>query len=160
MIRASRQPNAPDQWHEENGDIDRKSKGPQDRAQRRAVAEIGENISNSHDQEQDRKLIDQPLWAKVKLSQQHGNCKERERLDPVLMRGQCARADRISIERGVARSGVIELSKRDRLWGGDGEQVERQCSENAPFGDRHDLSPTRGNVSARVFATIAKPRLS
>jgi hypothetical protein len=60
----------------------------------------------------------------------------------------------------VARSGVIELLKRNPLWGGDCQQIERQRSENAPFGDRHDLSPTRGNVSARFFATIAKPRLS
>src|SRR3984893_5180579 len=43
---------APDHRHEENRQIDRKPDAPQDRAQRRAIAEIGEDIGNPHDQEQ------------------------------------------------------------------------------------------------------------
>ncbi len=63
---------------------------PQDRAQRRAIAEIGEDIGNPHDQEQHRQFIDQTLRTGAKFRQQHGDGEERKRLDAVQMRAQRA----------------------------------------------------------------------
>src|SRR6476660_6669055 len=66
---------------EENRDIDRKAQAPQDRAQRRAVAEIGEDVGDPHDQKQHRELVDQPQRAEAEFRQQHRDRKERKRLD-------------------------------------------------------------------------------
>src|SRR5450631_4508667 len=77
---------APDRRHEENPEIDCKADVPKDGAQRRPVAEIGEDIGNPHDQEQHRKLIDEILRAGAKFRQQHGGSKERKGFDPVDVR--------------------------------------------------------------------------
>src|SRR3954452_15078830 len=55
----------PDHRQEEYRHIDQKSDRPQDRAQGRAVAEIGEDIGDPHDQEQHRQFVDQVLRAET-----------------------------------------------------------------------------------------------
>src|SRR5450432_763688 len=132
----------PDRRHEENPKIDRKADAPQYGAQRRAIAEIGEDIGNPHDQEQDREFIDQALRAGSEFRQQDGYRKERKGLDAVLMRAQGARGNRVVIEGGIARFGIVEAAKSDQLYRRNRQQIKYQYSRNTPFGDRHG-SPRR-----------------
>ena len=67
---SSRQP-APDRRQKKYPRIDRKADGPQDRTQRRTVAEIGENIGNPHDQEQHRQFVDKILRRGPEFRQQY-----------------------------------------------------------------------------------------
>src|SRR6266446_6782577 len=100
----------PDRRHEENSEIDRKADAPQDRPKRGTIAEIGEDISNPHDQKKNRQFIDQTLRAGAKFREQHGYGEERKSLDAVLMRALRACPKRVVIERGVARFGVVETA--------------------------------------------------
>src|SRR3981081_1585189 len=75
----------PRRRQEEDRDVDRKSDAPEDRAQGRAVAEIGEDIGDPHDQKQHRQLVDGAQRPEAKLRQQHGDRKERKGFDAVLM---------------------------------------------------------------------------
>jgi len=93
----------PDRRHEENGEIDRKADAPQDRPKRWAIAEIGEDIGDPHDQEQHRQFIDQTLRSGPEFRQQDGYGKEWKGLDAVEMRAQRAGPQRIVVECGVAR---------------------------------------------------------
>src|SRR5712672_994477 len=128
-----------DHGQKENGEIDRKPYAPQDRAKRGSIAEIGEDISNPHDQEQHRQFIDETLRSGPKFRQQDGHREERKGLDAILMRAQRARAKRVGIERGVARFGIVEAAKPDPLYRCDRQEIKHQRSENAPFGDRHNF---------------------
>src|SRR6202161_3621857 len=97
--------------HEENREIDRKADAPQDRTQRGPLAEIGEDIGNPHNQEEDRQFIDEALRAGAKFREQHGDGAEREGLAAVLVRAERAGPKRLVIERGIAWPGVIEAAK-------------------------------------------------
>ena len=90
--------------------IDQKPDRPQDRAQGRAVAEIGEDIGDPHDQEQHRQFVDQVLRAETKFRQQHGDRKERKRFDAVLMGAERAGVDRVLVEGGIAGAGIVETT--------------------------------------------------
>jgi hypothetical protein len=158
---------APDRRYEENPHIDRKANVPQNRAQRRAIAEIGEDIGNPYDQEQNRQFIDQALRAGVEFRQQHRGGEERKGLDAVEMRAERARGNGIVIERGVARFGIVEAAKADRLHRRNRQQIEYDRSKNTPFGDRHG-SPRRAAMNDSIEPGIiltrmvqrAKPRAS
>jgi hypothetical protein len=142
---------APYRRHKENRDIDRKAEAPQDRAKRRPIAEIGEDIGNPHDQEQYRELVDQALRAVAEFRQQHGDGEERKRLDAILMRAQCAGTDGIGIEGGVARPGIVETAKPGPFDRRNRQQIEHQRCENAPFGDRHGFPRRCSSISGARF---------
>jgi len=57
---------APDRRPEENPEIDREADVPKDRAERRPVAEIGEDIGNPHDQEQNASSLTRSAgWREI-----------------------------------------------------------------------------------------------
>src|SRR6476619_4973594 len=131
---------AADRRQKEDRDVDQKPETPQDRAQRRAVADIGEDIGNPYDQKQHRELIDQPLRAAAKLGKQHRNRKERECLDAVLVCAQRPRRDRVLVEAGVARPRIVEAASADPFDRHDRQQIQHQRPEYAPFSGRHGSS--------------------
>src|SRR5438046_1438695 len=81
-----------------------------------------------------RKRVDQMQGRGARLRQQHGDCKERKRLDAVLMGAERAGTDRIRVEGGIARPGIVEMAIPGPFDRGDRQQIEHQRSENAPFG--------------------------
>src|SRR3954468_7495292 len=72
-----------DQRQKEYRDVDREADVPQDRSQPRAVAEIGEDKGDPHDQEKDLQFVDQVLRPEAESGQQPRGGKERKRLDAV-----------------------------------------------------------------------------
>src|SRR6185312_17360952 len=90
-----------DRRQEEYRDIDREPDAPENRAQRRAVAEIGEDIGDPHDQEENSELVDQVLWRSAEFRQQDGGRKERKRLDAVLVGAERAGTDGVLVEGGI-----------------------------------------------------------
>src|SRR5882757_2832598 len=141
----------------ENRDIDRKPDAPQDRPQHRAVAEIGEDISDPHDQKQHRQFVDQAQRPETKLRQQHGHRKERKRLDAVLMGAERAGADRVLIENRIAGPRIVEPAMPGPFDRGDRQQIQHQRSENAEFGDRHGSSrPRQYGEAYRTEANLDK----
>src|ERR1700732_1063506 len=158
---------ASDQRHEENGEVDGKSDVPQDRTKPRAIAQIGQDIGDPHNQKKHRQFVDQVLRRGAKFRQQHSGRKEWKGLDPVLMRAQRAGAKRVLEENRVARSRIVVAAKPDPLDGNDREQIEHHRSENAPFGDRHGSPDTRikGDsieqaITLTRMARRAKPPMS
>src|SRR3954447_10238353 len=99
--------------HEEDPDIDRKADAPEDRAQRRAVAEIGQHIGDPYDQEQPRELVDQALRRLPVFGEQHREGEEREGLDAVLVSAERALRDGVLEEGRVARPRIVEAVKSD-----------------------------------------------
>jgi hypothetical protein len=134
---------APDRRQEENGDVDGKTDTPQNRAKRRPIAEIGEDVSDPHDQEQYGQFVDQALRAGTKFRKQDRDGKKRKGLDAVLVRTQSARGNWIFVEGGITRPGIVEAAKPDPLYRGDAQQIKHQGGENAPFGDGHGFPDMR-----------------
>src|SRR6478609_7609437 len=100
-------------WHEEDPEIDCKADAPEDRAQSRAVAEIGQHIGDPYDQEQRRELVDQALRRLPVFGKQHREGEERKGLDAVLVRAERALRDGVLEEGGVARPRIVEAAKSD-----------------------------------------------
>src|SRR3954453_2838253 len=94
----SRRQIPPDRGQKENRDVDREPDAPENRAQRRAIAEIGEDIGDPHDQEEHCELVDQVLRPETEFRQQDGDRKERKRLDAVLVGAERAGTDRVVVE--------------------------------------------------------------
>src|SRR5580704_11500685 len=110
-----------DQRQEEDRDIDDEADVPEDRSEPRAVAEIGEDIGDAHDQEQHRQFVDQVLRGGAEFGQQNRHGEERKGLDAVLMRAQRTGADGVLVERRVTRLGIVIVAKPDPFDRYDGQ---------------------------------------
>ena len=88
-------------------------------------------------------FVDQPLRAGAKFRKQDRCGKERKGFDAVLVRAQRARRNRVFIEGGVARSGIVETAKPEPFDRRDAQQIKHHDGENAPLGDCHGSSDVR-----------------
>src|SRR5215475_1650702 len=104
VTRHSARECAPDQRQEKYRDIDRKAEVPEDRAQPRTIAEIGEDIGNTDEDKQYREFVDKVLRSTAELGKQDSDREERKSFQTVLMSAQRARADGILVEGGIAWS--------------------------------------------------------
>src|ERR1700743_2174840 len=100
-----------DYRQEEDRAVDGKAEVPQDRAERRPVAEIGEDVGDANDHEQHRQLVDIALRAAAEFGQQHGNGEKRKRFDAVLVRAERTCGNRVLEKTGIARLRIVEAAK-------------------------------------------------
>src|SRR3954465_6624020 len=84
---------SPHRRQEEYSYIDREADVPKDCSQRRAVAQIGQDICNAHDHKQYGEFIDEILRRRPKFREQDGDGEERKGFDPVEVRAKRTRAE-------------------------------------------------------------------